>query len=263
MSLFFVVSKVFWGLLAPSRVVLWLVVVTAGLLLAGRERGGRWCGVAAAASLLIVGVLPLGKWLARPLENRYPRPPWPAHVDGVLTLGGGLGTRTLLSRGAPAAVLSETRLVSANEIARRYPDARIVFAGGFGRFSDARAAQYIFAQMGLAGPRLIFESRSHDTLENLLFARRLVHPRQGEVWLLATSAIHMPRAMQTAQRVGWPMLPWPTDYLTAAQAPRQLGSLDVSANMALTDAAAHEWLGLLTYRFRPAHPDRADLDFSH
>jgi len=250
-DLFFVLNKLVALVFAPGRLLLWLTLATAVALLLGRARLGRGLAVVTAALFILFGVLPLGDWLARPLENQYPRPaPPPAHVDGILTLGGGLGTGVLMARGATDDAESETRLVSTFELARRYPAARVVFSGGWGADPDATAAKYVFAQMGLDPARLTLESRSRDTYENLLFSQRLVRPKPGEVWLLATSAIQTPRAMAVAQRLGWTLIPWPTDYKTDPRAGhRPLADyLAVTGNLLRADQALHEWVGLLAYQ---------------
>jgi uncharacterized SAM-binding protein YcdF (DUF218 family) len=230
-------------------------------------RLGRWLAIASALLFVAFGVLPTGDWLAQRLENQYPRPAaLPAHIDGILDLGGGLGAYILAERHAPATALSEARLVSTFELARRYPNARVVFSGGWGRYPDAAAAAYAFGQMGLDPSRLTLETRSRDTLENLLFTRRLVRPRRGETWVLATSAIQMPRAMLVARRLGWDMIPWPTDYLTPPSGGLRPwpAYLNVGGNLARADAALHEELGLIAYGMRngtgaarPAQPPAA------
>ena len=248
---FFHLAKAAWLVLAPSHMVLWLALAAAIALLAGRARLGRALAVATALVLVVFGVAPVGDMLARALESQYPRPATPpSHVDGVVTLGAGLGTDILLARGAPGRAPSETRLVSTFELARRYPAARVVFSGGWGFYNDAKAAKVIFDQLGLAPARLTLEPNSRDTYENLLFSQRLVQPRPGQVWVLATSAIQMPRAMAVARRVGWAMVPWPTDYLTTPRLRlRALGDyLDVVRNLRTADEALHEWIGLIAYR---------------
>lgn len=247
---FFHFAKLSWLVLAPSRLVLWLALAAAIALVAGRARLGRRLAVATATALVVFGVLPVGDVLTRALENQYPRPTPPARVDGVVSLGGGLGTGVLLARQAPAWAASEARIVSTFELARRYPAAPVVFTGGWGANADAKAAKYIFDQLGLDPARLTLEPNARDTYENLLFSQRLVHPKPGEVWLLATSAIQMPRAMAVARRLGWAMIPWPTDYLTGPRlAPRPWPDyLDVVGNLSVADQAVHEWIGLIAYR---------------
>jgi uncharacterized SAM-binding protein YcdF (DUF218 family) len=247
---FFSLSRIAWFVLAPSHLVLWWVLAAAALLLARRPRAGRACAVLAALVVVVFGLLPISTWLARGLEDQYPRGPLPAHIDGILTLGGGLDTARVLARHAPAAESSEVRLVSTYELARLHPEARVVFSGGWGRYPDSEAARYAFAQMGLDPRRLTLEDRSRDTFENLAFSQRLVHPLPGETWVLATSAIQLPRAMAVAQRLGWKLIPWPTDYLTAPNAPLLdlRNGLNVTGRLALSDAACHEWLGLIAYQ---------------
>jgi uncharacterized SAM-binding protein YcdF (DUF218 family) len=249
-SAFFSVSKLAWFLFAPSHLLLWLAILTAVLLLARRERGARSMAILTVGLFVVIGVLPVGIWLARPLEDQYPRQPLPAHVDGVITLGGGLDAALVVARQAPAAEASEARLVSTFELARLHPEARIVFSGGWGRFGDAVAARYVFGQLGLDPARLVLEDRSHDTFENLAFSRQLVNPQPGQAWVLATSAIQMPRAMAVARGLGWTLIPWPTDYITAPRGPLwDLGDeWNVPKRLAVTDAAAHEWLGLIAYQ---------------
>ena len=251
---FFPLAKLGWTIAAPSHLLLWLTVLTAVALAVGRPRLGRWLATVTALLFVVFGVLPTGDWLAQRLEDQYRRPAvLPARVDGILDLGGGLGDDILVARHAPATALSEARLVSTFELARRYPAARVVFSGGWGRYADAAAAAYGFAQMGLDPRRLTLESRSHDTFENLVFSRQLAKPKPGEVWVLATSAIQMPRAMAVARRLGWPMIPWPTDYLTRPAAGRPLADwLDVVGNLQRADAALHEDIGLIAYRMRGA-----------
>ena len=120
--------------------------------------------------------------------------------------------------------------------------------GGVGGppWSEAETARYIFAQVGLAPARLILEPRARNTYENILFTKALVKPRPGEVWLLVTSAVHMPRAMAIARKLNWPMLPWASDYVTAPHG--AVIDFDIAGNLSALDYAVHERIGLLVYR---------------
>jgi uncharacterized SAM-binding protein YcdF (DUF218 family) len=68
--------------------------------------------------------------------------------------------------------------------------------------------------------------------------------------VLATSALQMPRAMGVAQRLGWPMIAWPTDYTTPPRSSswNVFGEINMPARLTLVDEATHEWLGLAAYR---------------
>ena len=250
-AMFFIVSKIFWMLVAPSH---WLgLVVLAGALclFLGRLRAARILAVAAVALLVVAGMLPLSGYLIRAIENEYPRTAWPAHVDGILILGGGYNTWVLRTRHAPATNGTAYRLTEAYAAARHYPQARVVFSGGSGilggaDWSEAESARYVLTGMGLEPSRLVLEPHSRNTDENIRFSKELVKPKPGETWLLVTSAVHMPRAMAIARRNGWPMLAWPSDYITGPQ----IGGVgfNIGGNLALTDFAVHEAIGIIAYR---------------
>jgi uncharacterized SAM-binding protein YcdF (DUF218 family) len=247
--MFFVLSKIFWILAQPSHWLGFLVLATAISLILRWNRAARFFGVAAALLLVLATMLAVP--LARNLEDRYPRPPWPAHVDGILVLGSGFDTALFRARGAPATNEGIWRLEAGFAAARRYPGARLVFTGGSGAlggapFSEAETARMVLAEMGQDPRQLTLEARSRNTYENILFSKEIVKPKPGEVWLLATAAMHMPRAMAISRKLDWPMTPWPSDYLTA---PSGGGNpLSVTGNLGYVDYVVHEWVGLLAYR---------------
>jgi uncharacterized SAM-binding protein YcdF (DUF218 family) len=243
---FLSVSKLFWFFAVPSHALVWLLVLGVAL---SSYRVGRNLIAATVFILVVLIFVPIGDWAVGGLENQYPRGPWPTHVDGILELGGGLHSTILTLRGAPGAEGGEGRPVATVELARRYPQARVIFSGGTPAKTiapEAIVARYIFTQLGVAPGRVIYEERARDTWENFVYSRPLAKPKPGEVWLLVTSAYHMPRAMAIAREVGWTMQPWPSDYLTAPHTNFEGGSL--SENLGHLDLAAHEWAGLIAYR---------------
>ncbi|HWU56855.1 MAG TPA: YdcF family protein [Rhizomicrobium sp.] len=248
--MFFVLSKIFWILAAPSHWLALLVVATALSLLL------RWHRAAKIFSLMAVALLLVAWLVAVPLvqawEEQYRRPPWPSHVDGILVLGAGFDSTLLRQRHAPQTNAGSYRLVEGLAAARHYPGARLVFTGGSGAlggspFPESDTARYVFTELGQDPGRMILESRSRNTYENILFSKKIVKPRPGEVWLLATSAMHMPRAMAIARKLDWPMTAWPTDFMTGPQSGRDIW--EIAGNFAFLDYVVHEWIGLAAYRF--------------
>lgn len=249
--MFFILSKLLWFVVQPSHVIIWLAVVTAVLLFCHRVRPARWFAAATAALLLVLGCSPIGYWLMQGLENRYSRPANLPPVDGILILGGGNDTTVLQSRHVYGQDRAMARLVSGYVLARRYTAAKVVFSGGSGELNDQTisesvAAQDILQGLGLSPSRLILEGKSRNTWENFVFTKRLVQPKSGQTWVLATSAFHMPRAMGIAKKAGWPMLPWPTDYRTTTATRYHFEN--VPENIDLADGAVREYIGLLAYR---------------
>jgi len=238
----------------PSHALMLLAL--AGTLASLRwSRAGRALSLAALTVLLAAGVLPLGARLAAPLEARHPRPdPPPARVDGIIVLGG------YTDPGAPcdAAELplndAAERLTEALVLARRHPQAVLVISGGgwaldAGGCSEAELTGRLLARLGFPAERLVLETRSRTTRENALFTARLVQRQPGSVWLLVTSAVHMPRAVAAFEAVGFPVTPWPVD-VAARDHGLRFGVIDMPRNWRVLDRAVHEWLGLLWYRWR-------------
>jgi uncharacterized SAM-binding protein YcdF (DUF218 family) len=245
----FVLSKLFWILAQPGNLL--LAALVGGSLLGRRFRLGRALAAAAAALLLAVAVLPVGEWALRPLEERFPRPELPARVDGIVVLGGMVDQVVAHHRGAPALTDAAERLVEFADLARRFPEARLVATGGSGRLDEqdlkeAPVMEEALRRMGFDASRVLFEDRSRNTHENVLYSRDLVGPRPGETWVVVTSASHLPRSVGIFRRAGWPVLGWPADYRTGAG--RGVGTPSLSGNLAMLDFAAREWLGLLAYR---------------
>src|SRR6185503_5184732 len=116
--MFFTLSKIFWIVAAPSHWLGLLVVATALCLLFRWARTARLLALGAVAVLVLAWLAAVP--LARGWENRYPRPSWPGHVDGVVVLGGGYDSQLLRQRNAPQANESAYRLVEGFAAARHY-----------------------------------------------------------------------------------------------------------------------------------------------
>jgi hypothetical protein len=111
--MFFAISKLFWVLAAPSHWLGLLILACTLCLLLRWLRAARFLALAAVLLLLVAGMVPLHLYIIRALEDQYPRPGWPGHVDGILILGGGYDTSVLRARGAPATNGAAYRLTEA------------------------------------------------------------------------------------------------------------------------------------------------------
>ncbi len=245
----FVTVKVLSLLLSPAA----LLVELAGLgWLLGRRRWlGRVLLAMGVGGLVACLLLPVDAWAIRPLEDRFPAVTAPpAHVDGIVVLGGSIDDLTSLDRGMPTLTAAANRLTSFVALARQYPQARLVFTGGSGAVeqgltTEAHFARILLDQLGLPPDRVTFESASRTTWENAADTYALVQPKPGETWVLLTSAAHMPRAVGTFRAAGWTVLPWPVGYRSrdrVAGFPLSLGN-----RLAVLDQAVHEWQGLAAY----------------
>jgi uncharacterized SAM-binding protein YcdF (DUF218 family) len=237
----FVLSKLLWAILAPGNLLLLLLV--AGLV---------WRRVLYVVVPLLVAlaVFPIAAWLALPLEDRYPSPPPPDHVDGIVVLGGAIDGPLSAARGQPVISEAAERLTATVALARRYPEARILFSGGEGTLlpqghAEADASIAFFTGIGVPRPRLVIENRARNTWENAIYSRALAQPKPGETWLLVTSASHMPRALGCFRKLGWEVLPWPVDYRTDPG--RIVLGFAFGEQLVALNLVIKEWAGLAAY----------------
>ena len=80
-----------------------------------------------------------------PLESRFPA--WNASAgapDGIIVLGGPIDADLSVAHGMPVIRSAPDRIVAGAALARRYPNARIIFTGGSANLisNDAREADY-------------------------------------------------------------------------------------------------------------------------
>lgn len=251
-SLFFWASKLVWAVLSPATLVLLMLAVAWVLLWRGASRWARRLLGLVVLVLAGVGVFPVGEWVLFPLERRFPsNPVLPAQVQGIIVLGGGEdAARSAIWNQVEMGDCAE-RVLAFLSLARRYPEARLVFAGGSGSLTDqghkgADVMRRLCGEQGLDLARMTFERLSRNTYENVLYSRALVQPRPGENWVLVTSAWHMPRSVGVFRKVGWLVIPYPVDHWTSPGHLLRM-DLDLASHLRDLNVGTKEWMGLLAY----------------
>jgi uncharacterized SAM-binding protein YcdF (DUF218 family) len=237
----------------PANTLFLVLLFATVLLWAGKWHVGRWIVTASIGVLALLVFVPVGTLLLMPLEQRFGRPSeLPETVDGIIVLGGAQQPRLSKVYGVSALNGRAERLTTFLALARRYPSAKLVASGGWTDPHDPGATEAATTRMflreqGFDVTRVLFEERSRNTYENVVFSKDLAQPRSGETWLVVTSAADLPRAVGVFRRNGWHVLPVPCDYETIP--PDWLPTLSLLSHLQLVDHALHEWLGLAFYYF--------------
>ena len=156
-------------------------------------------------------------------------------------------------RGAHALNESAERMTEAAALARRYPNAKVLFTGGSIEILGAPtvgadAAEIVLRDLGVGSDRLILERKARNTAENAILAKQIADPRPGERWLLVTSAWHMPRSMGLFRKAGFDVEPWPSDYRTAGPGDAWMLFGSPVEGLRRLDFVVKEWLGLAVNR---------------
>ena len=205
--------------------------------------GRTWLTVLSAL-LLFVTFAPINNWIAGPLEHRFqPVTALPAKIDGILVLGGLTNDRIADNTGLLTIGGGAERLMISAALARRHFESRLVITG---RGEDHPTVSAWLSDMGLDENRVVFEPESRNTFENVSLAYRKVKPGPNEVWLLVTSAQHMPRAVGIVRKIGWKLIPYPVDYQTG-DIENFADWYDLACNLASIGVALKEWIGLVAY----------------
>lgn len=246
----FILSKIFAFLSSPANLLLLLLCAGAILLLAGRSLGRR-LAVGVCGCMLLLAIVPVGTALTALLEDRFPRPDPPSRVDGIVVLSGFMDPLLTKQRGQPAIKGGVERVLEFMRLGRTFPQARMIFSGGSGavftpELREADNARDLLDELGFDTARVTFERDSRNTWENAVMSRALADPKPGEVWILVTSASHMPRAVGCFRKAGFPVLPWPVDYATPGLALIRPG-FNLAGGLGGFNGAAREWLGLVAY----------------
>jgi uncharacterized SAM-binding protein YcdF (DUF218 family) len=251
--MFFYASKILGFFTIPSNFIMLVGVVGALLLRTRFARAGWSMAIGSLILLALIGLSPIGNALIVPLENRFPA--WDdsrGAPHGIVVLGGAITPDVSHARNSVALNEAGERLTEVAKLAKRYPDARIVFSGGsaavlFDERPEAEFALRLLEDLGLPRGRVIAEDKSRNTVENARFSRELAQPKPGERWVLVTSAYHLPRAMGVFRNVGFPVEAYPVDWRTRGSGDMLRPFATLGDGLRRTDTAVREWLGLVAY----------------
>jgi uncharacterized SAM-binding protein YcdF (DUF218 family) len=251
--MFFIASKTLGYLVLPPTVALLALI---GFWLRSRRRqkpawGLFWFGTL----YLWLCMAPWGaNLLLTPLERPYANLPAPTQADVILVLGGALdlpnSSAERLEYGAAC-----DRFVQAVLLARRCPQAKIIFAGGTLNLverskTEASLLKAEAGRLGIAPERIFVDDDSRNTRENALQAKRLLDQTGGSSIVVITSAFHMRRSLGCLRKAGIAAVPFPTDFR------RHVGSFDPfgwapqAARLDDSNSAVREYVGLVMYRLQ-------------
>ncbi len=204
--------------------------------------------------LIVAATLPLGVLLIAPLEDRFPLPPADLPPpEGIIVLGGAINDGVSQARQETIFNEGGERLTEAVVLAKRYPQARVVYTSGSSSLAGATStealqARKFMSQMGIAPERVTIEDKSRNTDENARFTAAIVHPEPSQRWIIVTSAFHMPRSMGIFEKAGFHPIAYPVAFRTRGRWADDLRlTFEPVRNLRIFEIALHEWIGLAAY----------------
>jgi uncharacterized SAM-binding protein YcdF (DUF218 family) len=240
----------------PVGLSLVLCAVALALSVARRSVGSR-VTVSAAIVLLWISSMPaFADLITATLEEQYPALPIDSApiVDVIVVLGGDIASpRGRLS--APELGEGADRLFEAYALWHAGKAKLILISGGDLPWTEASRPEaeivgQAFPTLGVPTSAILVEGESHNTRENAVNTAVLWREKGFHTGLLVTSAIHLPRAMETFRAAGLDLTPWPADFrMHYSQGYSLFDFLPDARALSLTTLSAKEWLGLAVYHW--------------
>ena len=248
----FFLSKFLWDLLNPFNCILFLFILSAFLNFFKFYKFSKIILYFTFLLFFITGVLPTGSYLLYLLEKNYHnKVNLPENVDGILILSG--ATNPFLTKEYDQISLngSVERLTESIQLINKYPKAKVFFAGGSGSvkypdLSHSAVAKRFYENLNVNIKNIYFGNKSRNTYENIVFAKKKFNPNIDEKWVLVTSAYHLKRAINVGEKLGWKLIPYPTDYKLPKKFLWRL-SFNFFSNLGSFQHSSHEWVGIISY----------------
>ena len=267
----FVLPRLIWLAFNPMTILLVLICIALFLQVTAWRRAGRRSLVFCATIIVLLSILPIGTLMLAALEGQYPpMRRLPQRVDGIIVLGGATQPLIAIVRNQTSVNDNADRLLEFAALARRYPDAKLVFSGGYGNLlgesvlTQADVVARLLKEAGLDTRRVLFEGEARNTNDSPRLTSERVQPRPNEVWLLVTSATHMARSLGVFRKQGWNVIAYPCDYRTRGGMRSLVLSFDIAGGLRQFAQASRAWIALAAYYvmgrtselFPPAFPPR-------
>ena len=241
MMLFLKILEMF---LLPSVFVLVLILI--GIILIFRKKRGKLGKI-----LIILGILlyylfsitPVADSIISPLEKQYQpvQKGEMAKSDKIVMLLGG----------------KESDVLRASEVLRLYNlqlttynlQSAIIISGRdplSPKIEEAKEVKEFLVERGIPAENIILEDKSRNTKESAKNVKEMV---SGEPFFLVTSAYHMPRSMESFQKMGANPIAAPADF-KIKESYNILDFFPNAENLRYVDLAFHEYFGILWYRLK-------------
>jgi len=202
---------------------------------------------------LFFGYNPLSNFLLNKIEDFIKPSKYPVQqLKGIVVLGGSFNSG-LQSKERNEVLLNSSaeRLTKVLEIYDKNPKLLILFSGFSGElkprgWSESDMAKKFFLEQGVRSENLIFENKSRNTFENIIYSKDIIKTNKG-TWGLVTSASHMPRSYFVFKKQGLVLEPISVDYRTGISSIFWI-NFDIKKGLENWNIILHEVVGVSYYK---------------
>ena len=202
---------------------------------------------------LFFGYIPLSNFLLNKIEDFIKPSKYPVQqLKGVIVLGGSfnIGLQPK-ERNEVSLNSSAERLTKVLEIYNKNSKVLILFTGFSAQlkpqgWSESDMAKKFFLEQGVRSENLIFENKSRNTFENIIYSKDIIKNNKG-TWGLVTSASHMPRSYFGFKKQGLILEPIIADYRTGTSSIFWI-NFDIKKGLENWNIILHELVGISYYK---------------
>ena len=181
------------------------------------------------------------------LENQYQIYDYKHDIKYIHVLGNGHNDDDTQPISSKLSDVGLKRVLEGIIIHNRTKGSKLIFTGyeGNAKVSTAKMNANLAMALGVKEENIILGEKARDTQEEAYFAKDIVG---NKVFVLVTSASHMPRSMMLFNNLGLNSIAAPTAYFK--QDARSFLSLPTPASFIHSQIAIHEYLGILWAKIR-------------
>jgi len=200
--------------------------------------------------LFLLSVGPTSNLLIYSLECQYKLPSDEvlSDLDIVVILGGGANIAGGFREHTEAGGLTYARLFNGVRIYKQSGARTLALCG----VNEADVMKTLASELGVHESNIVTEARSHTTMENAAeLAKLLPSAKQRRIGLV-TSALHMLRSEKTFKKQ-FPddtIVPIPVHYTYSPNWYYLKGFIPSAGTLSTSNAAIHEWIGIVYYSIR-------------
>jgi uncharacterized SAM-binding protein YcdF (DUF218 family) len=211
----FLFRKIVGPFFFPLSLCLEILIIGLVLLwFTKKKRAGKIVVSSGVVLLLLFSYRPLPEMLLQPLEYSFPPLSEPRDIPQarwIVVLGAGHTYGPRLPANSQLSGAAVFRLVEGIRIHKSLPGSKLILSGGtlWGPVSEAKIMADVALALGVGRQNLILESVSKDTEDEAQLIQKIVG---NNLFVLVSSASHMPRSMALFKKLGMQPIPAPTDY---------------------------------------------------
>lgn len=251
--MFFAASKIMVWLVYPFSLGILLLIFAYGALLLRKRSSFHIFFWAAFLILYLFGIQPVSDSLLKPLERKHlSQDPLASKGDAIVVLAGDVKKRIFPRSDIE---LGGNRVIKAIRLFRQKAAPVIIMTGGSGDlfdpdFKEAVSMKELAMEFGVPGEKIMVESRSKNTRENVVYTKEILDKIGAKRIILVTSAFHLPRAYALFRRIGMDTVPVAADFYVTDERYDPFSFIPNSGSLSLSALAIKEYVGLFVYRLR-------------